>query len=122
MSCASRPPFILNGEQRKVLHEDPGKNSHSSLCRDIIPVVNLDSFHSVAGRTALKDVSAQIFLFQFCNAFLGPLSHAVRVINVCAGGDEARIFGIADQSKGFPGNPKAAFNFRTDRNVNYILP
>jgi hypothetical protein len=63
----------------------------------------------------------EVFRFKFPDTFLGPVQHAIGVVDVGAGSDETRVLGIADQTKCLTGDGEAGFHLGTYRNKIQVL-
>ena len=113
--------FLLHGNERKMLHENPGKDTDTLLFRHAFFLIDLDPFHPAARRITFKDESAEIFLFQFRDPLPGPANHPFGVILLCPGGHKVRGVWVSHQPHGFPRDTETAFHLRTDGPVLDIL-
>ena len=111
-----QPPLFLDRQQGKVPGESPGEQTHAFLFRHALRVVHLDPHEAAAGGVALEDKPAEVLRFEFPDTFFGPAQHAIGVVDVGAGGDEARGFRVTDQTQCLPGDGETGLYLGADRN------
>jgi hypothetical protein len=110
------PLLFLDRQQGKVPGENPGEQAHSFLFRHALRVVDLDPHEAAVGRVAHEDKPAEVFRFKFPDTFLGPVQHAIGVVDVGAGGDETRVLLVTDQTQYLPGDGETGLYLWADRN------
>ncbi len=98
-----------------MIHKGTSKHSHPGILRYVVSAIDFDPFHTAAGRLSFEDKAMQVFCLELSYSDGSPLLHPVGMVNVCFAGHQARAMGFANKTHGFPGNRKAAFHFRTNR-------